>query len=170
MRCIDQLIRPLMRKAGFRLRGTTWSRIKDDFIQVLNFQKSMFGDIYYLNLAFARAEGMVFFPSAYKYLPEYRYPIRIRAEHIPFLETTVKSYYFDSAPTEQMKESVKTVIERCILFLDGYSVKDRFFSFFKDNLHLTIVWEEKQKLIEEGTINVNLEERQLLIEKGLLKG
>jgi hypothetical protein len=155
MREIDCLIRPLMSDDGFRLRGTTWYRIKKDFIQVLNFQKSLYGNVYYLNLAFDFSNDLSCFPSEYKFLPEYRYPIRIRAEHIPFLDTSTKEYIFDINSSERIKNIIVGMIERCLVFLNEYSEKGMFFSYFQDNPHLSIVWKEKQKLIEEGFLRMN---------------
>lgn len=152
MREIDKLIRPLMRENGFRLKGTSWYRIKEDFIQVLNFQKSLYGDDYYLNLAFDLSNDLLCFPPDYKFLPEYRYPIRIRAENIPFIETTKKKYTFDIKSSERVRKVIVETIENCLVFLNEYSEKSKFFPYFQENPHLMIVWEEKQKLIEKGLL------------------
>ena len=47
---LENLIKPLLKKKGFRKRGSTWWRHSDDFIQVVNIQGSQWSKNFYINL------------------------------------------------------------------------------------------------------------------------
>ena len=50
MRDIDIILKPLFNSCGFSLKRNSWYRLTDDFIQIINFQKSHFSNLYYLNI------------------------------------------------------------------------------------------------------------------------
>ena|SRR5687768_5205063 len=68
---------PDLKVRGYKKSGPTWRRAKDDTLQVLNLQKSDFGDSFYLNVGlYLTALGDERRPT------EYRCHVRCRAERL----------------------------------------------------------------------------------------
>ena len=77
MREIDSLVREYLILHNFKLRRNSWYRQTSDFIQVINLQKSCFANQYYLNMGID-----VVLDRVISYKPEYKFPVRCRAEMI----------------------------------------------------------------------------------------
>lgn len=68
---------PDLKARGYKKSGPTWRRRKDDAIQVLNLQKSQWGDSFYVNVGlYLTALGEEEQPT------EYRCHVRCRAERL----------------------------------------------------------------------------------------
>ena len=66
MRDIDSRVGEILISHDFKLKKNSWYRHTEDFIQVLNLQKSYFSDLYYLNI------GLDVKPdNISSYMPEY---------------------------------------------------------------------------------------------------
>ena len=48
MRKIDAIVKDVMKASGFVKKSNSWYKLTDDFVQVLNFQKSAFSNLYSL--------------------------------------------------------------------------------------------------------------------------
>lgn len=68
---------PDLKMRGYKKSGPTWRRKKDDTIQVLNLQKSQWGDSFYVNI------GLYLIALGEEEQPtEYRCHVRCRAERL----------------------------------------------------------------------------------------
>ncbi len=76
---LESVISDSLQLGDFRKKGMTWYRQRKESLQVLNLQKSSYGDQYYLNLCFVptgmEVEGL---PTP----KEHKCPIRIRLTSI----------------------------------------------------------------------------------------
>jgi hypothetical protein len=55
---IINILKPILKDCGFKKRKATWHKIKDEFIFVINVQRSQWGPEYYINLGvYLRALG-----------------------------------------------------------------------------------------------------------------
>jgi len=63
---LESILKPVLKKAGFRKKGATWWKHKQGFIQVINIQGSQFSKRFYLNLGvFLQALGEKEWPAEY---------------------------------------------------------------------------------------------------------
>ncbi|ELZ1717854.1 DUF4304 domain-containing protein [Vibrio parahaemolyticus] len=49
-KCLESILKPALKKAGFRKKGSTWWKHLEGFIQVINIQGSQYSKQFYLNL------------------------------------------------------------------------------------------------------------------------
>lgn len=116
MNPIKEIVKDLMKSAGFRCKNNTWYRQTNDLIQALNIQKSAWEDLYYINLCFNYYDGSYLYPSEYKFLNTF--DLCIRASEL-FEDADFKSLDFtkDYDP-EKRTESIKDIFSRSLGFLD----------------------------------------------------
>ena len=63
---LESVLKPVLKKAGFRKKGGTWWKHKQDFTQVINIQGSQFSKRFYLNLGvYLQALGKKEWPAEY---------------------------------------------------------------------------------------------------------
>ena len=96
---IEEAIAPAMKSYGFKKKARTWWRATDDSVQVVNLQKSAYGEQLYINLGlFVRSLGSEQTP------PENRCHIRARLERVVpeslYLSVTSASSY--AVPSEEL--------------------------------------------------------------------
>lgn len=132
MRDIDIILKPLFNSCGFNLKRNSWYRLTDDFIQIINFQKSHFSNLYYLNIGLdCKNEGDII------YKPEYKFPVRLRADMIISDPELIKYLDFDSVYPESVRtEKLKIIALLCVQFLDSIADWQQFKSAFNDKDHL----------------------------------
>lgn len=132
MREIDIILKPLFNSCGFSLKRTSWYRLTDDFIQIINFQKSHFSNLYYLNIGLDCKNGGYII-----YKPEYKFPVRLRADMIISDPELIKYLDFDSVYPESVRtEKLKIIALLCVQFLDSIADWQQFKSAFNDKDHL----------------------------------
>jgi len=74
---LEQAIARVLRPLGYTRRGSTWHRVRDEVVSVVNLQKSQWGEDWYLNLGvYLKSVGDEARP------PEARCHIRCRAESL----------------------------------------------------------------------------------------
>jgi len=78
---IKAIVKDYMKTAGFRCKRNSWYRQCNDLIQIVNIQKSCWGNQYYVNIGFDYYDGSFKYPSEYKFPAEYMFDLRIRIEH-----------------------------------------------------------------------------------------
>src|SRR5687767_3325213 len=96
---IEEAIAPAMKSNGFKKKARTWWRTTDDSVQVVNLQKSAYGEQLYVNLGlFIRSLGSEQTP------PENRCHIRARLELVvpESLYQSVTSASFDAVPSAEL--------------------------------------------------------------------
>jgi len=100
---LESAIAPLMKSAGFSKKGRTWWRAHAEAIDVLNLQKSEFGDQLYVNLAvYLRELGAEDRP------PQHRCHLRARLERVadPRLFTDIRSAEAHAMPCAGLLEAI----------------------------------------------------------------
>ncbi len=78
---IKEIVKDYMKSTGFRCKRNSWYRQCNDLLQIINIQKSYWGDQYYINLGFDYYDGSFRYPSEYRFPPEYMFDLRIRIEN-----------------------------------------------------------------------------------------
>ena len=128
MRDIDNMLKSTLTDLGFVLKNTSWYRLTYDFIHVLNFQKSQFSNKYYLNIGIDyNINHITSFPSKFRFLPEYKFPVRLRAEAFSFSQNLLDAFDYDNNYTESQRfTSVVAVVDYCVSFLDSISTMGKF--------------------------------------------
>ena len=115
---------PDMKSRGFRKTGPNWHRDLDSMIQVLNIQKSQWGDQFYINLGiYLKDLGNEAHPT------EYRCHVRARAER--FLDGEEFSDFhrllnFDEPVplADRYKELKRLIAKSALAWLDANSTKE----------------------------------------------
>ena len=111
MRIIDSLAKKKLKESGFSLRGTTWYRYTPAFIHIINFQKSMWSNFYYMNIGMDindLSEG-----RDNSYIPkEYQCPVRCRAEDIHGAKQYLEVLNFETPLSDDDRQaSLDSLIE-----------------------------------------------------------
>lgn len=115
MREIDIIVKDILTSSGFVFKKTSWYRTINDFIQILNFQKSHFSNKFYLNIGIDETqEGR---PT---YKPEYQFPIRLRIDMLLSNKELMQSLDFEKDyPKTLRREELNAIVLCGINFLDG---------------------------------------------------
>lgn len=115
MRDIDSRVGEVLISHDFKLKKNSWYRHTEDFIQVLNLQKSYFSDLYYLNI------GLDVKPdNISSYMPEYMFSVRGRAEMIIQNRELILSLDFTNDLSESDRQSkLNTLLVECVEFLNS---------------------------------------------------
>lgn len=115
-----EILKPLLKDNGFKKSATTWHKITDDIIFVLNLQGSQWGPEYYINLGvYLKALGSELKPK------EYSCHIRRRIEHN---NKTVESIVDEAMKWFNTHGNVEALIrlnaENCLPLTTWVSVKE----------------------------------------------
>lgn len=117
MREIDTIVKDAMIAFGFVLKGSSWYKFTDDFVQVLNFQKSYFSNLYYLNVGIDTRSH-----SKLQYLPECRFGVRLRADMlIPERDLLIALDFQSEMDPAERTETICSIVGKCHSFLDSVS-------------------------------------------------
>ena len=112
MLALEGLIAPPLKALGFKKRARTWWRHRDETIQVLNLQKSSFGERLYVNLGvYVKALETEEFP------PEQRCHVQVRLERVVPEERSLSVASADSI-TDPKPELISAVLEDGLGWLD----------------------------------------------------
>lgn len=115
MREIDIIVKDILTSYGFVFKKTSWYRTTNDFIQILNFQKSHFSNKFYLNIGIDETqEGRPI------YKPEYQFPVRLRIDMLLSNKELMQSLDFEKDYPETNRQDELNAIVLCgINFLDS---------------------------------------------------
>ena len=116
----DILARALLLAQGFKYRKRGWYRSTVDFVQIINFQKSSWGDVYYVNIG----ENFLLNQSSSKkeYPPEYAFRLRGRANRLNIKEELFDCLDFEKPlAIEERERDFCLILMECIAFLDRIS-------------------------------------------------
>lgn len=122
MREIDKSFKNTFNDSGFRVKNTSWYRITEDFIQVIHFQKSLYSDLYYLNVAIdvKPTEKII-------YKPEYKFSVRLRADRIIQKDYLLQALDFKTPLCQaERNANINAIIIDCVKFLDSISTWEQF--------------------------------------------
>ncbi len=118
MLALESRIAPTLKALGFKKKSRTWWRHRDQTIQVLNLQKSSFGERLYVNLGvYVKALGTEDFP------PEQRCHVQARLDQVALPERTLIVASADSIgdPTPEL---ISAVLDDGIGWLDKVATYD----------------------------------------------
>lgn len=131
MREIDTIVKDAMIAFGFVLKGSSWYKFTDDFVQVLNFQKSSFSNLYYLNVGIDTRSH-----SKLQYLPECRFGVRLRADSlIPETDLLIALDFQSEMDPAERTETICSIVGKCHSFLDSVSSWAQLHSAYNDDSH-----------------------------------
>jgi hypothetical protein len=119
----DILNQELLTNNGFVYRKRGWYRCTEDFLQIINFQKSNWGNQYYINIGencLSRLNaGSIIYP------PERLFHLRGRVEDLGIPEETLDCMDFENSILEnERKNKMTSIISECIAFLDRIRTKE----------------------------------------------
>lgn len=131
MREIDILVKDILTSYGFVYKKTSWYRTTNDFIQILNFQKSHFSNKFYLNIGIDEIQG-----DRPTYKPEYQFPVRLRIDMLLSNKELMQSLDFekDCQETDRQKE-LNTIVLYGINFLDSINEWNQLRTAIKNQSH-----------------------------------
>lgn len=131
MRKIDAIVKDVMKASGFVKKSNSWYKLTDDFVQVLNFQKSAFSNLYYLNIGIDVRSS-----DKPQYMPEYRFGVRLRADMLAFESGIVGALDFErNMDSEERIETIYAIIEECVSFLESVSSWVQLHAAYNDDSH-----------------------------------
>lgn len=131
MRKIDAIVKDVMKASGFVKKSNSWYKLTDDFVQVLNFQKSAFSNLYYLNIGID-----VRLSDKQQYMPEYRFGVRLRADMLASESGIVGALDFErNMDSEERIETIYAIIEECVSFLESVSSWGQLYAAYNDDSH-----------------------------------
>ncbi|WP_349855386.1 DUF4304 domain-containing protein [Bacteroides cellulosilyticus] len=119
------IVHPIMKANGFRRKGNSWYKTTAECIVVFNLQHSLYGKMFYVNLAaLLRKGGELLFPKEYQCDIRMRFPIMeiegYSTQMILDLESTIdetlrpmliENIIRSSMPILQKLESIDGIIE-----------------------------------------------------------
>lgn len=131
MRKIDAIVKDVMKASGFVKKSNSWYKLTDDFVQVLNFQKSAFSNLYYLNIGIDVRSS-----DKQQYMPEYRFGVRLRADMLASESGIVGALDFErNMDSEERIETIYAIIEECVSFLESVSSWVQLHAAYNDDSH-----------------------------------
>lgn len=111
-----QLMHENMKPHNFRKKGNTWYRVMSGLTQIVNLQKSAYGDYYYINIGICIHDL-----SKSDYVPENQCDLRARAnELLPDLSDKITELLQNSKSVadSKLRASLSCVIEDLIKLMD----------------------------------------------------
>ena len=131
MREIDTILKDTLKCQGFKLKGTSWYRLTDDFINVINFQKSLYSNLYYVNIGIDKKIG-----NDNLYKPEYKFPIRFRIEELISDKAILQALDFErNFSVFDRLEHLNKIVKYSIDFLDSISNLEQLKLSLSDSQH-----------------------------------
>ena len=115
MRDIDKTVKNVLIYHNFIFKKSSWYRISDDLIQIINFQKSHFSNKFYLNIGIDERGS-----HECTFKPEYLFPVRLRIDTILSEKQLIEALDFEIACSEICRnERLEALILNSIYFLDS---------------------------------------------------
>jgi hypothetical protein len=131
MREIDTILKDIIKCQGFKLKGTSWYKLTDDFIYVINFQKSLYSNLYYVNIGIDKKIG-----NDNLYKPEYKFPIRFRIEELISDKAILQALDFErNFSVFDRLELLNKIVKYSIDFLDSISNLEQLKLSLSDSQH-----------------------------------
>jgi hypothetical protein len=131
MREIDTILKDTLKCQGFKLKGTSWYRLTEDFINVINFQKSLYSNLYYVNIGIDKKIG-----NDNLYKPEYKFPIRFRIEELISDKAILQALDFErNFSVFDRLEYLNKIVNYSIDFLDSISNLEQLKLSLSDSQH-----------------------------------
>jgi hypothetical protein len=131
MREIDTILKDIIKCQGFKLKGTSWYKLTDDFIYVINFQKSLYSNLYYVNIGIDKKIG-----NDNLYKPEYKFPIRFRIEELISDKAILQALDFErNFSVFDRLEHLNKIVKYSIDFLDSISNLEQLKLSLSDSQH-----------------------------------
>ena len=131
MREIDTILKDIIKCQGFKLKGTSWYKLTDDFIYVINFQKSLYSNLYYVNIGIDKKIG-----NDNLYKPEYKFPIRFRIEELISDKAILQALDFErNFSVFDRLEHLNKIVKYSIDFLDSLSNLEQLKLSLSDSQH-----------------------------------
>ena len=131
MREIDTILKDIIKCQGFKLKGTSWYKLTDDFIYVINFQKSLYSNLYYVNIGIDKKIG-----NDNLYKPEYKFPIRFRIEELISDKAILQALDFErNFSVFDRLEHINKIVKYSIDFLDSISNLEQLKLSLSDSQH-----------------------------------
>ena len=131
MREIDTILKDTLKCQGFKLKGTSWYRLTEDFINVINFQKSLYSNLYYVNIGIDKKIG-----NDNLYKPEYKFPIRFRIEELISDKAILQALDFErNFSVFDRLEHLNKIVKYSIDFLDSISNLEQLKLSLSDSQH-----------------------------------
>jgi len=132
MREIDKIVKDILTNYGFVFKKSSWYRVSDDFIQIINFQKSQFSNKFYINFGLDErdSQGLI-------YKNEYQFPIRLRADMMVLDEQLMAALDFEEPCSETIRnENLQALITNIVNFLDSINGWEQLKSAMHNKTHL----------------------------------
>lgn len=117
MNSCDILTRDQLSKNGFVYRKKSWYRTTENFLQIINFQKSSWGNQYYINIG---ADFLVECKNGSINLPPMRlFPFWGRVEDLAIRKDLLDCLDFERCiEDDERNNKMNSIINECIAFLD----------------------------------------------------
>lgn len=131
MRDIDKTVKDVLTPHGFVFKKSSWYRTSNGLIQIINFQKSQFANMYYMNLGIDERTGQDFI-----YKPEYQFPVRLRVDMIISDKQLIDALDYEKECSEiSRNEKMEVLILSSINFLDSINDWGKLKSAMKNKKH-----------------------------------
>ena len=118
MREIDEIASSFLEKNGFIYKRLSWYRQTNDFLQIISFQKSSFGNQYYVNIGESFISN-VFSLCSKRLPPESQFQLRARASQL-FNKESFACLDFDNDYQQDKRiEQIGIICDKCLLFLQS---------------------------------------------------
>lgn len=127
----DLLARNVLSRSGFEYCKRGWYRCTEEFLQIINFQKSNWGNQYYINIGEDFLSG---YKSKNNYPPEYKFPMKGRVDNITIHKEDLDCLDLENKISEEERITrIESLIVECISFLDRIRTKDDFIQEYKSS-------------------------------------
>ena len=131
MRDIDKTVKDILTPCGFVFKKHSWYRVSDDFINIINFQKSQFSNKFYMNLGVDERTG-----QKIKYKPEHLFSVRLRVDMIILDKQLLDALDFESDCSEtSRKEKLEILSLNGVTFLDSINGWKKIKSAMNSKIH-----------------------------------
>lgn len=131
MRDIDKTVKGVLTSHGFVFKKSSWYRISNGLIQIINFQKSQFANIFYMNLGIDEITGQ---DCIYK--PEYQFSLRLRVDMIISDKQLIDALDYEKECSEINRNKImEALILNSINFLDSIDDWGKLKSAMKNKMH-----------------------------------
>jgi hypothetical protein len=134
MERINTVCRELLKNAGFVLKKRSWYRSFPEIMQMINFQKSAYSNLFYVNVCLTLQEF-----CGGKFESVGHYPFTIRAEDCMTSNTDIlKSFDFEntSMSEDERTENILNAVSECVRFLDASASIQKFADKVTHDKHL----------------------------------
>lgn len=143
---LNKLLEKSLKSYDFKYKKSSWYRDRGDFIQLINFQRSNYRNLYYVNLAMDLKIS-----SDIQIKPEYKCPFRLRADSLDNSCRLAKYLNFqdETISSEERINMLIVFLKSWVLFLDSIDTVEK----------LKIKYQQKEPIFQEALIMSDLLEK-----------